>query len=165
MAKPIKPLETPKFTHDCEECIFLGSALSKDIEPGSRERVADLYFCAFEPTVIARFSDEGGDYSSGIAFGGRWETYHNPWLAEALDRARARDVIPDIVERKIALQNALSFLGDYNDALMVGRKDRTPENERKGYKADEIFWIRRELEKMLKQAYRQHERWNNKQKG
>lgn len=50
------------FTHDCETCQFLG-AVTLD------GKTADLYYCKGEPTIIARFSDEGGDYASGLCFG------------------------------------------------------------------------------------------------
>ena len=54
-------LETPKFKHDCDECVFLGryQVLASS---------CDLYFCqkAGFPTVIGRFSDEGSDYTSGL---------------------------------------------------------------------------------------------------
>lgn len=63
-----------RFQHDCDQCIPLGMT--------SR---ADLYFCPKEPTVIARYSDEGGDYSSGICFADR-----HPDLAEAKKLARAK---------------------------------------------------------------------------
>lgn len=56
-----------RFQHDCEQCIPLGQT----------ER-ADLYFCPNEPTLIARHSDEGSDYASGIAFAN-----FNPDLVEA----------------------------------------------------------------------------------
>jgi hypothetical protein len=52
------------FKHDCEHCHFLGNVLA-----GGKE--VDLYFCnqAGMPTVIARYSDEGSDYASGMPFG------------------------------------------------------------------------------------------------
>jgi hypothetical protein len=56
---------TPTFKHDCNNCVFLGG-----ITAGGR--LADLYYCDGEvarPTVIARYSDDGPDYSSGLAFG------------------------------------------------------------------------------------------------
>lgn len=52
----------PIFTHDCDSCTFLGSAVIEGKE-------FDLYHCAYEPTVIARFSSEGADYASGLCFG------------------------------------------------------------------------------------------------
>jgi hypothetical protein len=48
----------PKFKHDCERCTFLGNF-----------KGFDLYFCPQTPnlpTVLARFSNEGADYVSGI---------------------------------------------------------------------------------------------------
>lgn len=47
----------PRFDHDCSACIFLG-----------QYQEYDLYFCPAEPTIIARYSSEGGDYGSGIVF-------------------------------------------------------------------------------------------------
>jgi hypothetical protein len=49
----------PLFQHDCKTCVFLGSY--KD---------HDLYFhrSPMECTVIARWSDEGQDYRSGMVF-------------------------------------------------------------------------------------------------
>lgn len=56
------------FLHDCDKCIFLGTVVIS-------EQMQDLYYCPNElggptiPTIIARWSDEGGDYSSGLCFG------------------------------------------------------------------------------------------------
>lgn len=47
----------PKFQHDCSRCVYLGHFEDHD-----------LYYCAGEPTVIARFGDEGPDYGSGLPF-------------------------------------------------------------------------------------------------
>lgn len=47
----------PKFQHDCTACIFLGHFEDHD-----------LYYCDREPTVIARFGDDGPQYGSGLAF-------------------------------------------------------------------------------------------------
>lgn len=48
----------PRYEHDCESCYFLG-----------QHEDADLYACCMgkTATVIARTSDEGSDYTSGIA--------------------------------------------------------------------------------------------------
>ena len=66
----------PKFKHDCQCCTFLGSF------EGS-----DLYHCAQGgfPTVIARHSEEDGDYTSGMSFVGVI-----PALTEAHKRAVAK---------------------------------------------------------------------------
>ncbi len=62
----------PVFRHDCDRCIFLGHFEGRD-----------LYYCHHGiPTVIARHSDEGPDYQSGMAFA---ETNH--YLKEAKFRA------------------------------------------------------------------------------
>lgn len=56
-------MDTPRYDHDCTRCIFLGQF-----------RGDDLYYCPSNasidghPTIIARHSSEGGDYSSGLSF-------------------------------------------------------------------------------------------------
>jgi len=51
----------PRYIHDCDACIFLG-----------QYKKYDLYFCGkgslVSTTVILRYSDEGGDYHSGLTF-------------------------------------------------------------------------------------------------
>jgi hypothetical protein len=48
---------TPTYLHDCKSCVFLG-----------RHNGQDLYFCKETiPTVVARFGDEGSEYTSSIA--------------------------------------------------------------------------------------------------
>jgi len=59
--------DRPKYVHDCDRCTFLGRATC----PTTGEE-ADLYYCpnpTFEATVIARWSSEGSEYSSGLCFG------------------------------------------------------------------------------------------------
>lgn len=56
--------ESPRYTHDCAKCVFLGQAHDDE---GSH----DLYLCeqgGIEKTVIARFGDDGPEYRSGMAF-------------------------------------------------------------------------------------------------
>lgn len=68
----------PKYKHDCARCRFLG-----------HHDNADLYYCPAEisgPTVIARFSDDGPNYQSGIYFAYGM----NPLLTEARRRAVAQ---------------------------------------------------------------------------
>lgn len=62
-------METPKFNHDCDNCEFLGRHihLSEDGSYYSGKEL-DLYFCSGEPTVIARYGDEGSQYMSGMVF-------------------------------------------------------------------------------------------------
>lgn len=52
------------YKHDCKRCTFLGTH-----EEIAGYLHADLYFCNQLhklPTVIARYSDEGSDYTSGL---------------------------------------------------------------------------------------------------
>lgn len=74
----------PEYVHDCADCTYLGRHYS------DRQRISDLYVCkGLMPTVIARFSDEGSDYTSGLCFvGGVGE------LTEAHRRAVARGLLP-----------------------------------------------------------------------
>lgn len=69
----------PRFKHDCNECVFLGSY---------RQEIGgdyDLYYCSkLFPTVIARFGHEGSDYISGMALA---KADVIPSLTEALKRA------------------------------------------------------------------------------
>lgn len=48
-----------RYTHDCGECEFLG-----------QYKEYDLYYCEKEPTVIARYGNDGPEYMSGISFVG-----------------------------------------------------------------------------------------------
>lgn len=67
----------PLFQHDCERCTFLGSYQEQD-----------LYHCLqsnLGPTVIARRSSEGSDYSSGFIF-----VQRDPALREAWMRAKEK---------------------------------------------------------------------------
>lgn len=48
----------PRFQHDCDNCIYLG-----------QHEEYDLYYCTQGgdwPTVIARYGDEGSEYTSGL---------------------------------------------------------------------------------------------------
>ena len=68
----------PLYEHDCDDCVFLGSFQN-----------ADLYYHEgrIETTVIARYSSDGPDYSSGLCF-----CKTNPKLAEAKRRAIERGI-------------------------------------------------------------------------
>jgi len=47
---------TPRFTHDCDGCKFLG-----------QDEAHDFYFCPSSmPTVIARYGNDGPEYTSGL---------------------------------------------------------------------------------------------------
>lgn len=76
-------MRKPLYEHDCENCQFLGSFNG-----------VDLYYCPRQaidgsPTVIARFSSEGPDYASGMAFGSLHHDNMKSPLGEAYRRARA----------------------------------------------------------------------------
>lgn len=63
--KKIPNAGKPKFNHDCDRCIFLGRFCEEGYDD-------DLYFCAQGgslPTLIARHSSDGPDYTSGWNFG------------------------------------------------------------------------------------------------
>jgi hypothetical protein len=74
-----RSMNGPKYKHDCDKCIFLGSYSSNDMDH-------DLYYCSQKgfPTVISRHGDEGEKYTSGIELA---KTNTLPSLAEALKRA------------------------------------------------------------------------------
>lgn len=76
---------TPLYEHDCCRCVYLGQ-----YKLTASER-ADLYVCAssLRPTVIARYSSSGPDYTSGLE-----ASYGlNPDLTEARRRAEARGLL------------------------------------------------------------------------
>jgi hypothetical protein len=53
--------ETPRYQHDCDDCVFLGCDASFDLywHPSGNPEMR---------TVIARFGNEGPEYHSGMAF-------------------------------------------------------------------------------------------------
>jgi hypothetical protein len=72
-------VSSPHYQHDCKICVWLG-----DHQVG--DRIYDLYFCSKgHPTIISRYSDEPGDYNSGLTFGIIRDPI--PALREALIRA------------------------------------------------------------------------------
>lgn len=82
--------EKPRFIHDCEECVFLGTYRGKAFEEAvEEEQDYDLYWCpqSGHPTLLARASDEVSDYWSGMVSGATGTVLP---LAEAYKRAKAR---------------------------------------------------------------------------
>lgn len=80
----------PLYEHDCDRCQSLGEHRVGDV-------AADLYFCTQGGnihTVVARYSDDGPDYSSGLEF------MHNPFLREAETRARAQGFLQPIANEE-----------------------------------------------------------------
>jgi len=72
-------MEKPKYQHNCDMCLFLGRYKKKyDLYVCARDNIAD--------TVIARYNNDGPDYSSGLIF-----AHQNliPELVEAKKRAEA----------------------------------------------------------------------------
>jgi len=95
----------PRFQHDCDQCVFLGRAEHTiSIHPGfmpsdedfdgvfelASKKDVDLYFCKKGPwTVIARYSDDGPDYVSGLQLADR-----TPDLKIARRMAQAKGLLP-----------------------------------------------------------------------
>jgi hypothetical protein len=84
----VKLEEKPRFSHDCDRCIFLGR-----YDKGEK---VDLYFCSQStlagskwPTVIARFSNKSSDYVSGLPL-----TNQSQPLDAAKRRAEERGLLP-----------------------------------------------------------------------
>ena len=61
-------MTAPRFTHDCDACVFLGT--TSYVDPFSKRWIdADLYHCPADTlsmggSCIARVSDEPSEYSS-----------------------------------------------------------------------------------------------------
>lgn len=76
----------PRYKHDCESCVYLG-----------QHNEYDIYFCeqpmVNRPTVIARWSDEGRDYLSGMPTRPFLWKYPDHPRTEAWKRARCRGLI------------------------------------------------------------------------
>jgi hypothetical protein len=69
-------MNKPRYAHECKACTYLG-----------QHNDADLYFCGqggIADTVIARYSDRGDDYHSGMAYA---KSGTNPELSVAYQRA------------------------------------------------------------------------------
>lgn len=101
--------QPPQFTHDCEQCTYLG----RHVDDKGNE--ADLYIHLsqrdIEQTVIARYSSEGREYSSGAPF----SFGSNPALTEARLRAQARGLVEYDVVSGVNYAKAGTFA--YNEML------------------------------------------------
>ena len=76
-------IDKPRYTHDCDSCEFLG-----------QYDKYDLYVCPDEPTIVARYGNDGCEYGSGLDFAvccSQSEKYRKA-LRLAL-KTRHRDVI------------------------------------------------------------------------
>lgn len=68
----------PEYEHDCPNCTFLGKFEDDEV-------IFDLYYCGNPmQTVVARYSDDGPKYVSGISVA---KSNLEPSLTEALKRA------------------------------------------------------------------------------
>ena len=77
--------ESPRYTHDCEHCKFLGRFGAEDLYVHPASTPGD----ALQETVIARSSSDGPDYASGMGFAfGQVEA-----LTEARRRAQQEGLI------------------------------------------------------------------------
>ena len=87
--------DTPRFRHDCSRCSFLGGF-----------DAADLYLCkgSVETTVIARYSDEGSNYASGMSF----SFGSNVHLTEARRRAQKAGMLEFPLREALAYASANS---------------------------------------------------------
>ncbi len=79
--------EIPRFKHDCERCRFIRRGLHRE-GPDQPAMPYDFYVCGptKDPSLIARWSNQGSDYSS-LAFWGLFEmdpTEDNPELLAQL---------------------------------------------------------------------------------
>ncbi len=71
-----------RFKHDCERCHYLGHYNPTNLH--DTDPFCDLYFCtgAVLPTVIARYGNDGPEYTSGL-----FEGLQDPALVLATVRA------------------------------------------------------------------------------
>ncbi len=77
--------DTPKYFHDCTDCIFLGNCIGGG-------RIFDLYACkskiigdiSRDASLVARRSNKPSDYYSTIAQMAHPEGHAELWAAKAL---------------------------------------------------------------------------------
>lgn len=90
-------LKQPKFTHDCDHCIYLGRFIKHDLYVCQRFNIID--------TVLARYGEEENNYISGLdyamLYGSKLSSNQSGRiLFEALKRATARGFKPPSWELK-----------------------------------------------------------------
>jgi len=81
--------DVPTYEHDCDNCRYLGSHTTKWWPEDKSETLFDLYVCAKQrdmPTVIARYGNDGPDYTSGLYHALAFGELTHP-LVEAVIRA------------------------------------------------------------------------------
>lgn len=77
--------ESPKFMHDCSQCVFLGHFQKHD-----------LYYCPDEKTLTARFDHDDTDCLIALA-----EATSAPILGEAFKRAKERGLLYDVLDQDL----------------------------------------------------------------
>jgi hypothetical protein len=103
-----------RFLHDSTCCVFTGSGTIPD-DPRFVDREYDFYFCPATGSVIARYGDDGPDYTSFGSLGYPPKLMAlDPRLAEAYRRAVERGHIRADQEGRSAtsMPHAASSSGD-----------------------------------------------------
>jgi hypothetical protein len=104
------PMEQPRYEHYCRTCEFLG-----------QYKEFDLYYCSNEPTIIARYSDEGGDYGSGLVFG---VTSDKGCYREALVRALRTGHKQKIIEHFNEYESQFPYrLRRFEELVLISETD------------------------------------------
>src|SRR4051812_620135 len=87
------PLPLPAYECPAHTLVYLGGAT---LLYGGKPKRYDFYYCGsqpVEPTVIARYGDEPGDYMSGLPFGWIPDDPEHPLVfARILAEGRGLDV-------------------------------------------------------------------------
>lgn len=111
------------YEHDCDACVALGdfTIVEDKLVNDTVMQVAvtyDLYYCPGEPTVVARRSSEGPDYSSGLTFAVR-----NPEgpLGVAYHRALAAGLCEEYVEPDPFYFDPTFAMSDEDFDIWLGR--------------------------------------------
>lgn len=77
--------DSPKFMHDCDECVFLGHFEKHD-----------LYYCPQDQTLTGRYDHDQTDYIIALA-----EATTDPILGEAFRRAQDRGLLYDTSDQNL----------------------------------------------------------------
>jgi len=104
-------MKNSRFKHDCDDCIYLG-----------QYNEFDLYFCPgtgeqYTETVIARYSDEGNDYHSGMEFATSGKIIQ---LVVAMERAIKKGLYikPFVKMDKTTIQGIIDKSESPSDAIL-----------------------------------------------
>lgn len=104
----------PLYQHDCSSCTFLGS-VEGAAHPGDLSKKTDLYVCGRHEhlTVIARYSSDLPDYSSGLAFA--FLEHPHLLLREAARRAL---LLPGMIPAFMKSLEIQAYMGPFR--IMLG---------------------------------------------